>query len=72
METCLATVTLSGKEKYFAVVEIRAVKYMSGEVCYEIRDTKEWKQLPQQRTKHNKVEPKLLYQEPLKIGSFRH
>ena len=39
---------------------------MSGEVFYKIRHTKEWKQLPQQRSKHNKVESKQLYQEPFK------
>jgi len=42
------------------------MKYMSGEVFYKIRHTKEWKQLPQQRSKHNKVESKQLYQEPFK------
>jgi len=57
---------------HFTVAEIRAIKYMSAEVFYKIRHTKEWKQLPQWRSKHNKVESKQLYQEPFKTGSFRY
>jgi len=57
---------------HLTIVEIRAIKYVSGDVSYKIRHTKEWKQLPQQRSKRNKVESKQLYQEPFKTGIFRH
>jgi hypothetical protein len=49
------------------VAETRVLKYVKGEVFYKTRHTEEWEQLPHQRTKHNNVEPKQLFQEPLKI-----
>jgi hypothetical protein len=60
------------KARDHTVAEIRAIKYVNGEVFYKTRYTNDWKQLPQRRTKCNKVEYKQLYHEPLKIEQRKY